>query len=171
MIPAGVLSLFLSPLNGVLGLGGETVSLIGDLMRTPGGATALALTKHSAKLLLFLLIPAALWGLSTGSPRRVLPFRLAALFTLASVLIADWYYFWSVYENISRMFTVLVPIMILHKAEDEGARTAPFFAVLGVLALLVFARTAALTPRFPYDTYHPYSGPDYSKHVIAPGDL
>lgn len=171
MIPAGVLSIFLSPLDGVIGLAGHTFELLGEFLAAPGGATALALVKHSVKVLLFLLIPAALLAVFSGDRKALLPFRLGALFTLASVLIADWYYFWSVYENVSRMLTVLVPILIFLKAEDARARTGWFFGLLGLLALLVFLRTAALTPRFPYDTFRPYTGPSHAEHALDPGDL
>ena len=171
MIPAGVLSIFLSPLDGVIGLAGHTFVLLGEFLAAPGGGPLMALIKHGVKVVLFLLIPTALVAVFTGNVRSFLPFRLATLFTLASVLIADWYYFWSVYENISRMFTVIVPIVILLKAQDARAHTASFFAVLGLLAFLVFIRTAAITPRFDYDTFQPYSGPNYSEHVIVPGTL
>jgi hypothetical protein len=171
MIPAGVLSIFLSPLDGVIGLARHTFVLLGEFLAAPGGGPLMALIKHGVKIVLFLLIPTALVAVFTGNVRSFLPFRLATLFTLASVLIADWYYFWSVYENISRMFTVIVPIVILLKAQDARAHTASFFAVLGLLAFLVFIRTAAITPRFDYDTFQPYSGPNYSEHVIVPGTL
>jgi len=163
MLPAGVLKIFLSPLDGVIGLLRETTELLSAFMQAPSGALLFALMKHSAKLLLFFLIPAALYPVVRGGFKAALPVGLAILLTVASTLIADFYYFWSVYENISRMFTLLVPLMILFAAKYRD--TTPFFAVLTPLAVLVFVRTLVLTPVFPF---YPHRAPEVLPHHAHP---
>lgn len=169
MVPAGVLRVFLSPLDGVIGLGRETLALLAAFLSGPKLGGVLALAKHSAKLMLLALILSAFVGVFTGRIRRFFPFRAAVLFALASVLIADHYYFWSVYENISRMFTPLVPLVILLLAQDRRARPIGFVPVLLALALLVLVRFAFLTPVFPYEYHEHYQGPSLRLHAPVPG--
>ncbi|PJE03005.1 MAG: hypothetical protein CK427_06005 [Leptospira sp.] len=65
-------------------------------------------------------------------------FRLAMLLSLFMVGTAGHYHFWSVYENISRMFTISIPILILWKNEDESLYTKPFvYLVYGILTLFI----------------------------------
>jgi hypothetical protein len=66
-------------------------------------------------------------------------FRLAMILTLFMVGTAGYYHFWSVYENISRMFTILIPILIFWKNEDKELVTRPIeWMVYTILALFVF---------------------------------
>jgi hypothetical protein len=66
-------------------------------------------------------------------------FRLAMILTLSMVGTAGYYHFWSVYENISRMFTILIPILIFWKNEDKELVTRPIeWIVYTILALFVF---------------------------------
>jgi hypothetical protein len=66
-------------------------------------------------------------------------FRLAMILTLFMVGTAGYYHFWSVYENISRMFTILIPILIFWKNEDKELVTRPIeWIVYTILALFVF---------------------------------
>jgi hypothetical protein len=66
-------------------------------------------------------------------------FRLAMILTLSMVGTAGYYHFWSVYENISRMFTILIPILIFWKNEDKELVTRPIeWMVYTILALFVF---------------------------------
>jgi hypothetical protein len=66
-------------------------------------------------------------------------FRLAMILTLSMVGTAGYYHFWSVYENISRMFTILIPILIFWKNEDKELVTRPIeWIVYTILVLFVF---------------------------------
>ncbi len=176
MLPAKTLGTFLSPLDGLRGVLRETASLVATLFSQANAAALLALLKHSAKLLLVLALFAALWAALPRGERKfksmvegTLPFGLAAGFITLSILVADYYYFWGIFENVGRMFTLLVPVLILLKSDSPRARTAPFFAVCLVLTGLIWLRLLILSPIFPHDTYHPYSGPSYSGHAPQPG--
>ncbi|MCB1309325.1 MAG: hypothetical protein KDK30_14130 [Leptospiraceae bacterium] len=164
MLPAGILSIFLSPLDGVYGVGRESLELLSTAVYEPGAGAVLALMKLSAKWLLMLLIVGMGIALFTGRFREWrywFPHRAGIILVLFSVLIADYYYFWGIFDNIMRMFTLTVPLMILLKDCDASVRSRVFFGFLFVLTLFVFARILFLTPQFPFDTFHPYTGPAY----------
>lgn len=165
MVPARVLGIFLSPLDGVLGVLRESLALIERLLQEPSPGAMLALAKHGAKILLLLLMLFVVLSVISGRRREFLPERLALLLTLASVLIADYYYFWGIFDNIMRMFTWFVPLMVLLGNRDAGSRTTPFFAILLLLFVFVFARVLLLTPTFPFAHFEIYDGPTYTQHV------
>ena len=169
MLPAGVLKIFLSPFNGIFYLALTTYDMTGDFFRNPGLSSLMVLMKHSIKWFLFLLIIFSCGVFFSGGIKKLLPLRLGVLITLISVVMADYYYFWGIYENISRMFTVLVPLMILVKGEEGKKRFNLFFGILSLLSLLVFLRIIFLTPAYPYDSYRPYEGKFYGDHAPVPG--
>ncbi len=76
-------------------------------------------------------------------------FRLALILTLFMVGTAGYYHFWSVYENISRMFTILVPIIILWKNEDKELTIQPIewliYLILGLFIFKLFFISKPLT--------------------------
>lgn len=166
MLPASILSIFLSPLSGIAGVFDYTWQL---LWQRPfaGGEFA----RQSAKWLLIALIPAAGWfslrsffgAVETWRDRKTpLPYYAGSLFVLLSILIADYSYFWGIFENVGRMFTPLVPVFLLGAAAAPRSRS--FHAacvILLFLAALVWLRAVFMTPSFPFDHYVPYSGPSY----------
>lgn len=164
MVPASILSIFLSPLAGVAGVMRYSLDL---LFQRPFPAGELA--KQSAKWLLILLIPAALWFSATRLFRSLKnqgdagQYYLGSLFVLLSVLIADYSYFWGIFENVGRMFTPLVPFLLLGgaAAPEKSRSFKAACAVLFLLSGLVWMRAVLLTPSFPFDLYSPYSGPHY----------
>lgn len=169
MVPASFLKIFLSPLSGVGGLFFHGADLFGQFISNPSLSGLVAIFKQSARFLLFFLLLFTIFGAMHGVSKKIfLPFRLAILLVMVSVIMADYYYFWGIYENISRMFTPVVSLMIFLKWESRDAKIASFFALLFVLTLLVFVRIGAVTPQFPYDLHETYSGPDYSELTPVP---
>ncbi len=168
MVPAGVLRVFLSPLDGILGLTAETGRALAQVLRLET-AGVVALAKLSARGLLVLLIGTAAYAAHFSIRRRSVVFGAAVGLSLASVLIADHYYFWSVYENISRMFTPLVITMALLVAADRTIPVRPFVWVFGVLTVMVVARALFFVPAFPYEPFEAYVGPSYTNHAPVPG--
>lgn len=170
MVPAEVLSIFLAPFDGVLGVGRETLRLLGALIAQPGASALIALVKHSAKILLVAVLVAGIVLPFTGAWRKqvFVPLRLAILLTALHIIIADWFYFWGIFDNVGRMFTLFVPLVVLLKGEDRTARTAPFFFFVGLLSAFILVRAVFLTPAFPYDVYEPYAGPAYEQAPVGP---
>ncbi|MCR9143395.1 MAG: hypothetical protein NXI24_14185 [bacterium] len=171
MVPAEVLSIFLAPLDGVFGVARETLRLLGAFIEQPGGAALVALIKHGAKILLVAVLAAGIALPFTGAWRKqsFVPLRLGILLTALHIIIADWFYFWGIFDNVGRMFTMFVPLVVLLKGEDRSAKTAPFFFFVGVLSAFILVRAVFLTPAFDYDVFTPYQGPDYEQAPVGPG--
>ncbi|MBI3394543.1 MAG: glycosyltransferase [Spirochaetia bacterium] len=168
MVPAEILGTFLSPLDGIRGV-------LSTALQMTAGKQWGALVKHSAKLILLLVLAGSVVVGVTQVRRRAVPYALAVLLTALSILVADYYYFWGIFENVGRMFTLLVPLSILLCAQmDEGTYPRGFKAFAAatlVLSLVVWARLAWLSPVFPSDTWQPYTGPAHSSHapLLTPG--
>jgi len=169
MIPASILSIFLSPLSGIAGVMRYSVDL---LFQRPFPAGELA--KQSAKWLLILLVAAAFWFSGTRFFRSLrqrdegAPYYLGSVLVLVSVLIADYSYFWGIFENVGRMFTPLLPFLLLGGAAAPEKSKSFKAACLVILALsgMVWMRAVLLTPAFPFDLYTPYTGPQYPQPPV-----
>lgn len=166
MLPASILSIFLSPLSGIYGVLRYSLELL-QQRPFPAGE----LIKQSAKWLLIAFIPAALWYCvsrllgslrSYRDPHSALPYYAGSILVLLSVLIADYSYFWGIFENIGRMFTPLIPFFLLGGVVLEKSRSfRAACLILGLLSGMVWLRAVLMTPSFPYDLYFPYTGPVY----------
>lgn len=171
MVPASILSIFLSPLSGIRGVLAQTL----DMFQTRPLPLS-DLGRQTAKLFLIAIIPLGIWAstarLNLSSNFRNLmntfrepgiPFRGGALLVILSVLIADFQYFWGIFENVGRMFTALVPAIILARGYEKSLDRSIVFFGIAVLTLsaLVWLRFIFLTPAFPFDIYQPYTGPHY----------
>jgi len=169
MLPASILSIFLSPLSGIVGVMRYSLDL---LLERPFPAGELA--KQSAKWLLILLVAAAFWFSGTRLFRSLrqrdeaAPYYLGSVLVLLSVLIADYSYFWGVFENVGRMFTPLLPFLLLGGATAPEKSKSFKAACLVLLALsgMVWMRAVLLTPAFPFDLYTPYTGPQYPQPPV-----
>jgi len=159
-LPAGILKIFLSPFDGIIGLAKNTFSLTVDTIQDRG-ASAGALFKIGARVLLFFLLPAGFYAVFSSRARSSVPFRLQALLLFASILIADYYYFWGIFENVGRMFSLVTPVFILLKNEDRDVRSGLFFGILIAISALVVLRIVFLSPAFPFDLFETYNGPQY----------
>lgn len=170
MVPAEVLSIFLAPLDGIFGVLRESVRLLAVFVQSPGGGTLVALVKHGAKLLLLLALLSSIGLVFSGSWRRQLfvPLRLGVILTALHIIIADWFYFWGIFDNVGRMFTFLVPLVVLLKGQDAKLRSGIFFLAIGLLSAFVLARALLFTPAFPYDVYEPYTGPAHATVPAGP---
>ena len=97
--------------------------------------------KELARLLsrfpLLVLLVTGLGILFTGNMKRGIEFRLGIALVFFMVSTASYYHFWSVYENVSRMFTISIPLFILLKNEEEDTKTGMYF-FLSFLILILF---------------------------------
>ncbi|MCB1175644.1 MAG: hypothetical protein KDK39_18865 [Leptospiraceae bacterium] len=155
MVPANILGVFIAPLQGITGLGLEALQIV--TRSASPLALLLGLARLAARLLLVLILLGSLiLILGTRGPDAAWHWRLAAFFAALSIVFADHFYFWGVFDNIGRMFTMLLAALILWQAEREQP-ISPLFGMLGLACLflssLLFLRMAFLTPVMPYDTW------------------
>ena len=73
----------------------------------------------------------------TGKIQKGWEFRISFLLIMFMVATAGYYHFWSVYENVSRMFTLSIPLFVLLKNEDEKTKPGVYF-LLCILILFLF---------------------------------
>jgi len=77
----------------------------------------------------------------TGKLKKGWEFRITILLVMFMIGTAGFYHFWSVYENVSRMFTLSIPALILLINEDETVRHKEYFLmtilILGLFVLKV----------------------------------
>lgn len=97
--------------------------------------------KELARLLsrfpLLVLLITGIGVLFTGNLKRGIEFRLGIALVFFMVSTASFYHFWSVYENVSRMFTISIPLFILLKNEEEDTKPGIYF-LLSILILFLF---------------------------------
>ena len=97
--------------------------------------------KELARLLsrfpLLVLLITGIGVLFTGNLKRGIEFRLGIALVFFMVSTASFYHFWSVYENVSRMFTISIPLFILLKNEEEDTKPGIYF-ILSILILFLF---------------------------------
>lgn len=103
-----------------------------------------------SRLPLLVLFVTGLITAVSGHWRKGFAPRLGLLLSLFMVFVAGHYHFWSVYDNVSRMFTISVALVLLLKARDHTVIDLPFHAVsLAILAVYI-VRVIWVTPVMPY---------------------
>ncbi len=97
-----------------------------------------SLARELSRLPLIFLFLLGIYSFFSGNIKRGWTFRLGLFFTMFMVGTAGYYHFWSVYENISRMFTISIPLVIFLQNEDDDAQVAPYhFVVICILFLFL----------------------------------
>lgn len=98
-----------------------------------------SLARELSRVPLLVLLCCGAWILGRGNLAAGKEFRFAFFLTLLVVITASYYHFWSVYENVSRMFTISIPILLLWENEDDSIPTGFYYLVcLGLSPLFLF---------------------------------
>ncbi len=104
--------------------------------------------KELARLLsrfpLLVLLISGIGILFTGDIKRGIEFRLGIALVFFMVSTASFYHFWSVYENVSRMFTLTIPFFILLKNEEEDTKTGLYFFLTFIILILFLVKVIAI---------------------------
>lgn len=101
-------------------------------VQSGGGVKELARSLSRFPLLLMFLV--GVYGIFTGLINRGYHYRIGLALCFFMVGTAGYNHFWSVYENISRMFTISIPLFILLKNEDKECKTNLYF----LLSIFIF---------------------------------
>ena len=112
---------FILPLEGIITYSKSILTSVG----TTTDYKELARLLSRFPLLVLLVTGTAI--LFTGNIKRGIEFRLGIALVFFMVSTASFYHFWSVYENVSRMFTLSIPLFILLKNEEEDTKTGSYF--------------------------------------------
>ena len=136
---------FIQPMQGMREYMGEVIVAFQD---PNNGLKDIA--RVLSRMPLLVLFVTGLIALFSGRLRKGFAMRLGLFLSLLMIFVADHYYFWSVYDNISRMFTITVALVLLLKSRDHNILDLPFHAMsLGVL-LLHMVRVIWITPVMPH---------------------
>jgi hypothetical protein len=144
---------FILPLEGIITYGKEIYTGI------TSGLSAKEIVRLLSRLpllvLLFIGIICTFSGLfskerSIVNKGKNYVFRLALTLTFFMILSAGHYHFWSVYDNVSRMFTLSIPLIILLKQEDETVSIGGYSLVSIVIFFLFYIKIYLIQKPQPY---------------------
>lgn len=63
---------------------------------------------------------------------------------------AGYYHFWSVYENVSRMFTLSIPVLLLLLNEDKNIRKQEYILFTLFILLLFLVKVLLISKQLSY---------------------
>lgn len=86
----------------------------------------------------------------TGKIKKGWEFRLSLLLVMFMIGTGGYYHFWSVYENVSRMFTLSIPILILLKNDDDQVQITEYFALVCVVLVLFIIKAVFISKPMLY---------------------
>lgn len=105
---------FIQPLDGILGYLNYAWSELQNL------SSFKDLPRILSRFLLVVLLLIGVGSLLKIPLRSAWIFQLGLLLNFFMIFTASYYHFWSVYENISRMFTISIPLMVFYEKEDSA---------------------------------------------------
>ncbi|TGL58772.1 AZOBR_p60025 family cell surface glycopolymer formation protein [Leptospira sarikeiensis] len=128
----GSLGNFFDPFGGLFGYYGELKQVLAS-----GEWNLILLIKKFSRFPLVLLLLYGTYLVFKGDWKKGLAFRLGFGILLLTVYVGGYVLYWATYENVSRMFTLSVPLLLLWEKEDETLPSSPYW-VLGGLILVSF---------------------------------
>lgn len=120
---------FILPFEGV-------ISYLETLISAGSSSDWKELARAFSRFPLLITLVFGIYSALAGNIRRGIIFRLGLLLNFLMILFAGYYHFWSVYENVSRMFAISVPLMILLAREDGEIKRLLFFMMVKFTFLL-----------------------------------
>ncbi|MCX7999240.1 MAG: hypothetical protein N3A69_09880 [Leptospiraceae bacterium] len=138
---------FIQPLDGILGYLNYAWNELQNL------SSFKDLPRVLSRFLLVVLLVIGVGSLLKIPLKNAWMFQLGLLLNFFMILTASYYHFWSVYENISRMFTISIPLTIFYEKEDP-AFTKKIYLWFSVLIFIIFSiRTIFLQSPQNYITW------------------
>ena len=134
---------FILPLEGI------TVYLSG----LSAGGSLKGLARELSRLPLVVMFLVGLTAIFRGNKNSGAIFRVALLFTFFMIGTAGHYHFWSVYENISRMFTISVPLFIFLAVTEDNNWIRSYLLMVLLMLLLFIVKITMITRAQPYDIW------------------
>ncbi|HRG76309.1 MAG TPA: hypothetical protein PLX69_17240 [Leptospiraceae bacterium] len=129
---------FILPLEGIITYSKSIIASVG----TTTDYKELARLLSRFPLLVLLVTGTVI--IFTGNIKRGIEFRLGIALVFFMVSTASFYHFWSVYENVSRMFTLSIPLFILLKNEEEDTKTGSYFFLTFIILILFLVKVIAI---------------------------
>lgn len=86
----------------------------------------------------------------TGKLNKGWEFRISFLLIMFMVATAGYYHFWSVYENVSRMFTLSIPVLLLLMNADKQLRKQEYILVTLLILFLFIIKVLFISKQMSY---------------------
>jgi hypothetical protein len=86
----------------------------------------------------------------TGKIQKGWEFRISFLLIMFMVATAGYYHFWSVYENVSRMFTLSIPVLLLLMNADKQIRKEEYIFVTLAILFLFLVKVLFISKQMSY---------------------
>lgn len=86
----------------------------------------------------------------TGKIQKGWEFRISFLLIMFMVGTAGYYHFWSVYENVSRMFTLSIPVLLLLINHDKQVRKQEYILVTILILILFLVKVIFISKQMSY---------------------
>jgi hypothetical protein len=129
---------FIKPLEGI-----STYLLsIQDGLKQSSSFRELARILSKLPLLFLLLI--GTYTIFTGKLKAGWAFRLGLALNFFMIYSASFYHFWSVYENVSRMFAISIPLLIFLELEDETVNSKYYYYMSILISFLFVVRVGII---------------------------
>ncbi|TGK01990.1 hypothetical protein EHQ53_15410 [Leptospira langatensis] len=141
----GSLGNFFDPLAGILGYLSELQQAIGG-----GGQGLVGLAKKFSRFPLLLLLLYGTFLVFQGNWRQGLAFRIGFGITMLTVFAGGYVLYWATYENVSRMFTISVPLLILWQREDESLTANPYWYLVAIVLAGFLIKLALISKPLRY---------------------
>lgn len=133
----GNLGNFFDPFGGLLGYFGELQQVI-----VSGDLNLILLIKKFSRFPLVLLLLSGTYLMFRGDWKKGLEFRVGFGILLFTVYAGGYVLYWATYENVSRMFTFSLPLLIFWEKEDDTLPSATYWALAGIILVSFLIKLA-----------------------------
>ncbi|PJZ76368.1 AZOBR_p60025 family cell surface glycopolymer formation protein [Leptospira neocaledonica] len=133
----GSLGHFFDPFGGLLGYFGEVQQAL-----VSGDRNLILLIKKFSRFPLVLLLLSGTYLLFKGDGKKGLAFRLGFGILLLTTYAGGYVLYWATYENVSRMFTFSLPLLIFWEKEDESLPSGTYWALTGIILISFLIKLA-----------------------------
>ncbi|TGK03976.1 hypothetical protein EHO59_10675 [Leptospira semungkisensis] len=141
----GSLGNFFDPFAGILGYLSELEQSISG-----GGQGIIGFAKKFSRFPLLLLFLYGTFLLFRGNWKLGLAYRIGFGITMLTVFSGGYVLYWATYENVSRMFTISIPLLILWQKEDESLPNSPYWYLLAIILVAFLIKLALISKPLRY---------------------
>lgn len=127
--PTRILS-FILPFEGI-------ISYLKFLLSSTSSGDWKEMARAFSRFPLVIVLVVGIYSAIAGNWKNGTVYRIGLLLNFLLVILAGYYHFWSVYENVSRMFTLSIPLMIL-LAKEDGMTSRIYYFIMVKIILLLF---------------------------------
>jgi len=130
--PTRILS-FILPFEGI-------ISYLKFLLSSTSSGDWKEMARAFSRFPLVVVLVVGIYSAIAGNWKNGTVYRIGLLLNFLLVILAGYYHFWSVYENVSRMFAMSIPLMILLAKEDGVISRVYYFIMVKVILLLFLVK-------------------------------